>query len=145
MSLTIWLETNLKNIIFKQNRGIPWNILFAMTLWQLWKAKNMKQFENMDPIPDTIATKSVNLAIEASHAFNNNGKRNGEKSNALINWRFPFACRIKINTYGSSVDHGWGSYGGLVRDDQGRWLEGFCGRISSTNASRLSFGALELG
>ena len=42
--------------------------------------------------------------------------------------------RVKINTDRSSVDHGWGSYGGLARDDQGRWIEGLCGRIGYANS-----------
>ena len=41
---------------------------------------------------------------------------------------------VKINTDGSSVDHGWGSYGGLAWDDQGRWIEGFCDIIGYANS-----------
>lgn len=48
----------------------------------------------------------------------------------LICWNFPPAGCIKINTDGSSSmeDHR-GGFEGLVRRDQGKWVEGFCGYI----------------
>lgn len=36
-----------------------------------------------------------------------------------------------------AVDHGWASFGGLAREDRGRWLEGFHGRISYAFAAGL--------
>lgn len=48
----------------------------------------------------------------------------------LIKWNFPNAGPIKLNTDGSCLGcPGYASFGGLARNDQGRWIEGFCGRI----------------
>lgn len=51
-----------------------------------------------------------------------------DSNSKLIASRFPNAGKVKINTNGSSINEtGYGSYGGLARNDQGRWIEGFYG------------------
>lgn len=50
--------------------------------------------------------------------------RNDER---LIKWSFPLSGCIKINTDGSSsADNCRGSFGGIVRSKQDKWVEGFC-------------------
>ena len=80
-------------------------------------------------LPNEIANKTIRYAKETVLAFTSNLNRNTSKNTNFINWKFPNASRIKINNDGSSVDLGWVSYGGVARNDQGKWLEGFCGRI----------------
>lgn len=76
------------------------------------------------------------VAKDTITAFTKNPiKDTNNNRNTLFNWKFSITRHIKINADGSSVDHGWVSFGGVAKDDQGKWLEGFYGRIGQ----RLSF------
>lgn len=46
----------------------------------------------------------------------------------LKKWKFPIAVTVRQDKYRCQQfwafgEHGWVSYGGLARDDQGRWIE----------------------
>ena len=63
---------------------------------------------------------------EIYHAFTSSSPTNNE----LIKWCFLPSGAIKINSDGSTFgEYEWVAYGALARDDRGRWIEGFCGRI----------------
>lgn len=74
--------------------------------------------------PENIAYKSFEFAEEIFNAFKSNSpRRRDNNDDVLIKWIFPPTGRIKMNRDGSSVDHGWASFGGLAREDRGRWLD----------------------
>lgn len=56
----------------------------------------------------------------------------------------PTGC-IKINMDSNSVDHGWASFGGLARHDQGRWLEGFCEEIGHDSPLKAELWGIRKG
>ena len=61
----------------------------------------------------------------------------------LIHWFFPPTGRIKVNTDGSfHPQFTMGSIGDLTRDDQGRWIEGFCGRIGYADPLKVEMWAI---
>ncbi|KAM7472339.1 hypothetical protein LguiA_010522 [Lonicera macranthoides] len=130
ISFNLWLEKNLKDKRLSHPNRTPCQTIFACTLLQIWKARNSLQFENMQFDANQVAFKSIELTTETFNAFKNNALNNLRiTKNRLIKWSPPPTSRIKINTDGSSVDHGWASFGGLAHDENGKWLEGFCGRI----------------
>ena len=50
---------------------------------------------------------------------------------------------LKINTDGSStLNNHRGSFGGLVRTDQGKWVEGFCGYIGYADSLKAELWGL---
>ncbi|KAH0721920.1 hypothetical protein KY289_004964 [Solanum tuberosum] len=56
-----------------------------------------------------------------------------------ISWSFPPPGYIKINTDGSFMQNsGLAGYGGIARDDRGRWLGGFVGRLGMVTTSCLT-------
>ncbi|KAM3343232.1 hypothetical protein P3S68_025321 [Capsicum galapagoense] len=56
-----------------------------------------------------------------------------------ISWSFPPTGCIKINTDGSfMLNSGLAGFGGVARDDQGRWLGSFCGRLGFVATSSLT-------
>lgn len=81
-----WLEINL-SWDHKNHRpwNIPWNIIFAYDIWQLWKARNSYQFENTKVLPNETANKTIRYAKETVLAFTNNLNRNTAKNTNLIN------------------------------------------------------------
>lgn len=101
----------------------------------------MERLSNLDQ----IAMKSIQFAKEVVYAFQNNISGRNTINDSLINWYFPPPGRIKINTDGSSVDHGWVSFGGLARDDQGWWLEGFFGRIGYASPLKAELWGIKRG
>ncbi|KAH0776418.1 hypothetical protein KY290_007829 [Solanum tuberosum] len=57
----------------------------------------------------------------------------------FISWAFPPEGCIKINTDGSFMPNlGLAGFGGVARDDQGRWLGGFYGRLGMKATSSLT-------
>ena len=130
----------------QQPWNLPWNVFFASTIWQLWKARNSLRFENVEVSFNEIVGKSFCLAKDTVLAFTKNPIKDTNNSrNILINWKFPIAGRIKINTDGSFVDYGWASFGGVARDDQGKWLEGFCGRIGPSSLLKADLWGIRNG
>ncbi|KAH0721913.1 hypothetical protein KY289_004957 [Solanum tuberosum] len=56
-----------------------------------------------------------------------------------ISWSFPPFGYIKINVDGSFMPNsGLAGYGGIARDDRGRWLGGFVGRLGVVTKSCLT-------
>ncbi|XP_009795398.1 uncharacterized protein LOC142172713 [Nicotiana tabacum] len=64
-----------------------------------------------------------------------------KQSNApvYINWSFPPSGFIKINTDDSFIPNsGLAGFGGVARDDKGRWIGGFYDRLSKKATSSLT-------
>ncbi|CAN4097147.1 unnamed protein product [Withania somnifera] len=62
-----------------------------------------------------------------------------ENAPVYISWSFPPSGFIKINTDGSFMPNsGLAGYGGVARDDQGRWLGGYFGRLGMVATSCLT-------
>lgn len=81
-----------------------------------------------------MATISINFARDIAGAFKLNTNQSSRGNYRPIGWSFPIA----INMDGSSnlEDHR-GRFGGLVRTDQGKWVEGFCGYINYVDALKV--------
>lgn len=78
---------------------------------------------------------SLNFAKSITSSFGLTITTSSRSDERLIGWSFPLAGCIKINTDRSSnlEDHK-GGFGGLVRTDQGKWVEGFYGYIGYAGA-----------
>ena len=125
----IWLDTNLKSKD-KQIGNMEWNIIFTSTIWHIWKMRNDFQFRDNIHNENSVAIVSLNFARDVTRAFGLNSNQSSRSDNRLIGWSFPFAGCIKINTDRSSnLESHRSGFGGLVRTDQGKWVEGFCGYI----------------
>jgi len=131
----IWLDANLSSKANCTNRVANWSTIFAVTLWNLWKMRNDLQFNDIVICENSVARNSLTFANDIAMAFNRGTKDDKKGNETLIKWFFPPAGCIKINTDGSSSNEGsCGSFGGLVRTDQGKWVEGFCGYIGYADA-----------
>ncbi|OIT02693.1 putative ribonuclease h protein [Nicotiana attenuata] len=61
------------------------------------------------------------------------------KQPVYISWSFPPSEFIKINTDGSFIPNSrLSGFGGVARDDKGRWIGGFYGRLSMKATSSLT-------
>ena len=124
-----WFDINIKEDGSKFNGTIPWGILFATTIWFLWKCRNERHFDNVNSEPSSIATRSQKFAWKTFKAFESDITE-VTSNRSLTKWCFPPTGIIKINSDGSTFgEYGWTAYEGLSRDSFGRWIEGFYGRI----------------
>ena len=104
VSIKRWLDDNLKKEDIAQGVFLPWNILFATTVWCIWLNRNDLLFRNADTNHVQIAIKSNKMAYGYFEAFNSNVKEKVSNYGRLINWKFPAAGLIKINTDGSVME-----------------------------------------
>ncbi|KAM7463150.1 hypothetical protein LguiA_031271 [Lonicera macranthoides] len=129
----IWIDANLTSNESKRN--MPWRTLFGSIIWNIWKMRNDFQFNDKFLNEYSVARFSINFAQVISVAFCGPGITCNSNDERLISWSFPLAGCIKINTDGScSPEDHRGGFGGLVRTDQGKWVEGFCGYIGYADA-----------
>ncbi|XP_028120068.1 uncharacterized protein LOC114317531 [Camellia sinensis] len=133
--LTEWVVSNLKNKnMFLDNN---WYIFFTVTLWQIWKSRNLMGFENVNHSIQVNLKGIWNYASEIKDAFSYpiHPLSTAPKS---IFWRFPIAGTLKLNTDGCSKgDPGQAGYGGLLWDETGTWIWGYydnLGHCSSVEA-----------
>lgn len=138
----LWLDKNLNDQVGGNSTNFNWSILFAAAIWNIWKRRNGFQYNDFAIIPDHIVIKSRILAKEILKAFTNNYDQVNSQNGNLIKWKFPNAGSFKINTDGSLGQGDRGSFGGLMRDDQGKWVEGFCGNIEWSTVIKAELWAI---
>lgn len=115
-----WIEENLKLKNDNLYYGLPWNILFASVLWNIWLSRNDFQFNGNDQNWTQVVIKIIDFAKATCNAFNNNLGISGKIEDSLIKWHFPIAGRFKLNTDGSCLSaQGYASFGRLAQNDQG--------------------------
>jgi hypothetical protein len=142
-----WIKINLTNKKTIQHENHQWGSLFAFLIWNLWCSRNKVLFENEKSNHNNILFKSFFMNKDNFNALNdasllspvncNNSLNANSKclrNPNLIQWFCPPTGKLKINTDGGcSIETGLGCYGGIIRDDKGAWIEGFCGRIGGSN------------
>ncbi|KAI8550987.1 hypothetical protein RHMOL_Rhmol06G0149600 [Rhododendron molle] len=126
-----WISLNMKsNRPAGYGNNIPWHILFITTLWQLWKDRNKKSFDNIEIPPYVSAKNIIAYAQEIVDAFKS-PLTNGCINTCLTSWTNPPAGNFKLNTDGCWYEsNGIGGFGGLFRSHAGDWIMGYYGRRS---------------
>lgn len=67
----------------------------------------------------------LTMARDTCKAFRSNSGNGNMTNQNLIFWSLPSTGRIKINSDGSRFPPlEYGSFGDLVRNEEGRWIEG---------------------
>lgn len=64
LPLLCWLHQNLENNTLVPNHHIPWNIIFAFGLWQLWLSRNATIFRSTNCLIHQIKYRTLHLALE---------------------------------------------------------------------------------
>ena len=124
---------------------VPWGTIFASTIWNLWKTRNNRHFNNIDMDHIHVATCTLKFADDIHNAFDTLVETS-TRNQDLIKWFFPRAGTVKINSDGSTFgNHRWAAYGGLARDDRGRWIKGFCGRIGYGTLLQIGVFSVSVG
>ncbi|KAL5789176.1 hypothetical protein ACOSQ2_004064 [Xanthoceras sorbifolium] len=122
--LNTWLRCNLKDKSCSDNM-IPNFLLFASTLWFLWKWRCSSIFDDKFSLPfwpNIVIKRYCKEWLQA----NESGKRDCSENSHLIVWLPPCEGWIKLNVDGGRSSYGGKIYaGGIWRDNNKRWLGGF--------------------
>lgn len=115
-----WISFHLKSKRHATSgKERPWNTVFCATLWQIWKDRNRKSFDNIDAVTSVASKVILSYADEIDQAFKSPLYKGFTRS-ILIKWKPPCAGKIKLNTdgcrYQSSRNAG---FGGIFRDANG--------------------------
>ncbi|KAK7268687.1 hypothetical protein RIF29_21393 [Crotalaria pallida] len=102
--------------------------LFFASLWWIWRAKNAMCIDHLKiPIP-TVMNSINNLYSLIKNELNPVPAASSPQR--WVKWENPPAGFIAVNVDGSCFDNpGPAGFGGLLRDDLGKWLLGFSGHI----------------
>ncbi|KAL7265055.1 hypothetical protein ACSBR1_002914 [Camellia fascicularis] len=139
--LTTWLESNLKN----KPSSILDPTLFAVILWQIWKDRNKKVFDNVELHWYQSILLSCKYASAIKKAFRSFALHPSHYD-VVINWCPPFVSKLKMNTDGSTKgDPGEGGFGGLIRDERGIWLIGYYGKLDVCTSLEVELWAIYRG
>lgn len=126
-----------KSKLISISTKIPWNILFITTIWQIWKDRNKKSFDNFDNNTAISSKSSYDYAIEIVEAFKS-PLMTDQRNARLTKWVSPCAGTTKLN-----VDGCWYSakrnagIGRIFQDTNGTWILGFYGKLNAESSTTV--------
>ena len=127
-----WCKQNMKITI--NSSYIPWNIIFAFTIWAIWLGCNSLNFYGIN-LPHQIL-KANSLSHDTEFFFLSSVPESSSPTYTDIAIRWcpaPFP-QITINTDGSSKGNpGPSRAGGLTHSNTGEWLWGFSVNLDIAN------------
>ncbi|KAE8728983.1 hypothetical protein F3Y22_tig00004035pilonHSYRG00077 [Hibiscus syriacus] len=120
-----WFSVNLCPQEATTQWEVPWNSLFSSTLWQLWKSRNDKVFNNVPHATDDICSRSVTWA-RYYHEGRSRAASIQSTHPERAYWKAPDLGWICMNVDGAIASTtSYGSVGGVFRDHEGSWILGF--------------------
>ena len=132
-NLQDWIKINSKDRKSCLQGNPPWNIIFPIGVWNLWKSRNMFIFERKSQNPN-LSKEIVNQAVEflCYVASPRNPTRVVTRS---TRWEKPAMGWKKLKTDGLVLGSvGQAGCGDVVRDDHGNWIAGFARHIGATDS-----------
>lgn len=146
MSIDVWLPKNISQIRHN-GPNVEWRIIFANTIWWLWKWRNELVFKNKK----THTGMKVRLIIEHSYEI----KRAFNSMSIMDRNIMQYTCRmirllppltsgwIALNVDGclkqnNTKDGG----GGVLRTEEGKWVSGFTRNIGCCSVEEAELWAI---
>ena len=128
--LKAWLKANCLSVVLHKG-CIPWCPIFLYTVWSLWRNRNSVVFENS--VPDSTLEKVCLSQAKQFHYCVSKVKQATPRIVIPIKWSKPLPGWCKLNTDGASLGNlGKAGGGGLIRDSEGRWINGYSRSIGHT-------------
>ncbi|XP_065622950.1 uncharacterized protein LOC136064750 [Quercus suber] len=138
-----WLQANYQSKLIHCS-AIPWNLIFPLAVWSIWKHHNKVVFENV-PRNLNLHRFCLNEARDYFYCIAKSGRKK-QLTSIPVKWNKPPEEWFKLNTNGaSSGNPGKVGCGGLIRDCNGRWIKGFSRSIGHASNFVAEFWALRDG
>ena len=122
-SLVEWLAVNCRSEVRSNFLGIPWRIIFIMSIWKIWIHRNEIVFRTGRGNPNL-----TRRCIQSSAKFFSIGmktKNHLSKICVPVAWQKPPAGWMKLTTDGSALGNpGRAGGGGVIRNHLGHWIKG---------------------
>ncbi|KAL4359579.1 hypothetical protein AHAS_Ahas08G0091500 [Arachis hypogaea] len=126
-----WIEINLQQQLGKDEE-LDWRDVFITACWRIWQWRNKEIHEQqyrrpMQPYAKiNKEAKKIKKALEKAYLI---GQRRG-RIERNVQWNPPPAGWIKLNSDGTTQGNlGTIGCGGILRDEEGRWIAGFSHKI----------------
>ncbi|CAN1729274.1 Putative ribonuclease H protein At1g65750 [Linum perenne] len=137
-----WISKGIQNSDF--------SLIFGITLWILWKARNEDIFDNRSVTSDQLRLRVLNWTAGVretmkaeSRALSGVVKRSRE---TLLKWIPAPDDWITVNCDGSVIHpHGQAAAGGIIRDSSGRRLAVFAANLGTCTITRAELRAAAIG
>lgn len=125
LDLHTWCKTNSKITTF--SCYIPWNIIFAFTIWTIWLSRNSLIFTRKLIPHHILKQNAISHATEFFFLSSVSAWHPSSSSpTTLTRWCLAPLPHVTINTDGSSKGNpGMSSAGGVARSAAGEWLWNF--------------------
>ncbi|KAL4331840.1 hypothetical protein GQ457_07G045030 [Hibiscus cannabinus] len=120
-----WLLSNVATTVMHPTLVTPWHLLFASTLWQIWKNRNAWVFNGtMSNVADTVIRSLTWARYYAECTFKAPSSHSPIRKST--HWQRPERGWVSLCTDGAvSATSGIGSVSGVFRKDDGSWFYGF--------------------
>ena len=142
--LVEWLAMNCKTDVSSNFLGIPWSIIFIISIWQIWIHRNELVFRTGKGNPN-LAMRCIQSSAEF-FSIGMNTKIHLSKICVPVAWQKPPARWVKLNTDGSALGNpGRAGGGGVIRNHLGHWIKGFSRALGTTNSFIAELWALRDG
>jgi hypothetical protein len=126
-----WISSDLPTSF---HQSLRWKDVFHIFCWSLWYARNKVVMEGFIFQPIEVMKKAKSLAIDFFYSLPHKNDKT-PKVETLIGWTPPPTGFVKLNTNGSVLrNSGHASSGGLRRDNNGNWIQGFSHFLGITNS-----------
>ena len=140
-------HTWLRQIVNDTNRigvglSIDWTLLFLALIWFIWKGRDAVIFEHHAFVPSTILRQAYTYVLDLQISVQQMSSYVVDPINGQ--WSKPPPGYLKLNVYGGFLDS-QGSFGGLLRNEDGVWQWGFAGRFDASSALQAELKALQVG
>ncbi|KAF7814237.1 putative ribonuclease H protein At1g65750 family [Senna tora] len=121
------------------------NISFLCILYDIWKCRCVWVIEGKPPnLPKFLREVEFNCEY-AKNVFMSEDQAKS-KDSFLVSWVKPSNGMIKLNTDGSSLGNpGPAGFGGIFRNEDGRWMGGFSGYIGTQTNMFAELTAIKQG
>ncbi|KAJ8762621.1 hypothetical protein K2173_008060 [Erythroxylum novogranatense] len=143
-----WLLSNIR-----ENQqgveGVEWRMLFVVGCWLMWKWRNHEVFDENFTRPPNEAMVVYKVAV-SFHMSILAGETNDFSPNGRmwrnISWLLPSNGWIALNTDGTSKGNlGVAGAGSVIKDTEGRWLDGFVQNIGVATSFVAELWAIKVG
>ena len=142
--LAEWLLVNCKMDVSSKFLGIPWKIIFIMSIWQIWTHKNEVVFRTGRGDPNL-----VKRCIQSNVEYFSIGmktKIHPSKICVPVAWQKPPFGWAILNTDGSALGNpGRTGGGGVIRDHSSHWIKGYSRALGTTYSFTAELWALRDG